>query len=194
MTKSPRSNSSISSASSTISTSAKRRGGRRPSPSVTTNELQKRFKEKLRDKLRGGQCVKEEELHAADIVMDSSSQKSYIQLMSPIRPDQPHPQLAEHGDNSICHQASYSRCSVIRSASDASPSHIIDHQDRYSDNNVAFFQNHHHHHHHQLHLQDKPVDFSPKNKFSASNGNTSGGANSGSANGFEMVLNYTMVA
>lgn len=161
---------------------------------MTSSELQKRFKEKLRDKLRGGCCGKEDEV---DIVMDTGSQKSYIQLMNPVRGD-PHYQLPENGGD-LRNSATYSRCSVIRSATSACDEHEhlppqLD-QDRYLENNVSFFSNHHlNHNHHSMHLQEKPVDFSPKNKFATTGSGNSGGGNGSGPNGFEMVLNYTMVA
>lgn len=200
LTKSPRSNSSISSASSTVSSAntspkigAKSRGSRRTSTSVTSSELKKRFKEKLRDKLRAGSTGKEEEeLLGTDIVLDSGSQKSYIQLTNPIRGD-PHSPLPETSGN-LRHSLAYSRCSVIRSAGATSEDNStqIDH-DRYLENNVSFFANHHNLHstQHDIHLQDKPVDFSPKNKYV---GNSKNSGNVSGPSGFEMVLNYTMVA
>lgn len=131
----------------------------------------------------------------ADIVMDTGSQKSYIQLMNPVRGDQL-PQIPEHTDT-IPHSHSYSRCSVIRSAGVSSEcdEHLsqMDHN-RFAENQVSFYP--HQHFHLTNQLQDKPVDFSPKNKFTANVGSSSSSdsGNSASGNGFEMVLNYTMVA
>lgn len=199
--KSPRSDSSLSSCSSSASSSAastpkvaKVRGGKSAAASaVTSSELQKRFKEKLRDKLRSS--AKDDRTademdqpchldhHRPDIVMDTGSQKSYIQLMNPVRTAGP--MLV----NSDLHQpVTYSRCSVIRSSVSTAPleEHNGNHSGRYVADTVSFY-----HHHHQ----EKPMDFSPKNKFAGSSGaSNGGGGGNGGGSGFEMVLNYTMVA
>lgn len=108
-----------------------------------TADVSKKFKDKIKDKLRSTSESHEPE----SIVTDLSSQKCYYDLTKPI------------ANNEITENCS--RISVIRTA--------VSTQRSFDDSKTIFYQ-------------EKPVDFSPKNKY-LSNGN-----------GFEISRNYAMVA
>lgn len=155
--------------------------------------MHKRFKEKLRDKLRAAKdgvddskhlmpmdfqthnYLDEHRRYQQDIVMDSGSQKSYIQLMNPVIGETP-----KHVSNSDYAQSMpYSRCSVIRTTVTSPMSNHSAHECPMDDHSVevtGFYDQ-----------QESPVDFSPQSKFAQNNNSRS--------NGFEIVRrSYMMVA
>lgn len=131
------------------------------------SEMQKRFKEKLRDKL----CERGEQ---PSIVTDVSSQKSYIDLTNPV---------AHHA----AALEQYSRISVIRTALSSKSTSIVagcsdaapvapSTDDGYgaADMAMGFYQ-------------EKPMDYSPKNKYHHNVATMP-------SNNFELSRNYAMVA
>lgn len=137
-------------------------------------EQQRRFKEKLRDKLKGDQLQRaaaqlqqhqqqqqyqQQQEQPQIIVTDLGSQKSYIDLT---------PKLVASS------LEQYSRISVIRTALSNQIGEQNDGIDASSYGDLAM----------DSFYQEKPMDFSPKNKFNS--------ASSGAR--FEMGRNYTMVS
>lgn len=107
------------------------------------SEVSKKFKDKIKDKLKIASDSNEPE----SIVTDLSSQKCYYDLTKP---------LVTNENTENC-----SRISVIRTT--------VSSQIGYDESKALFYQ-------------EKPMDFSPKNKYLSNGGN------------FEISRNYAMVA